>query len=297
MLNKPFHTTVLKKEAIKALEIKKDHWYLDCTFGGGGHTYQILKNGGQVIAIDQDQDALDQAKKVLGDFDSDRYCLVKSNFNHLDQIVKNHQSKISGILFDLGVSSYQLTGNQRGFSFQKDEPLDMRMDPDNQTVTAKDLVNGLYEKELAQLLTEYAEEKFAKTIARHIVDARKYQPIHTTGQLRQIIEPIYQARFSTKSKINPATKTFQALRILVNDELENLKIALKKSIAILGSNGRIVVISFHSLEDRIVKSAFKQWQESNLGTILTNKPIIPSDFEKDLNPASRSAKLRIFAKN
>lgn len=292
-----FHITVLKTQAVDALEIKKDAWYIDCTLGGAGHTLEILKKGGKVLGIDQDQDALDEAKSKLKDFPSDNYILVKDNFKNIKNIALTNQVKPVGVLFDLGVSNFQLSGNQRGFSFQKDEPLDMRMDPQNQTVTAKDLVNGMYENELEKLIKTYGEDKLARSIAKAIVYARRKKPIETTGELRQIIEHIYSRVYSTKSKINPATKTFQALRILVNDEIDSLKNALDQTIQVLEKNGKIVVISFHSLEDHLVKNTFRSWQDQNLGEIETKKPINPTDFEIELNPQSRSAKLRIFKKN
>lgn len=292
-----FHTTVLKKEAIDALVIQKDHWYVDCTLGGAGHTKEILARGGRVLGIDQDPEALAQASQILADFPKDSYILKKGNFSSLDELAQCLPEKPAGVLFDLGVSNYQLSGNGRGFSFQTDEPLDMRMDPDNQTLTAKDLVNGLYENELTKLLIEYGEEKFAKTITKRIVFTRKLKPIETTAQLRQIVESVYQSKFSTHSRINPATKTFQAFRILVNDELESLKIALQKSQEILKSNGILVIISFQGLEDQIIKSAFKTWNQAGIGEIMTKKPIVASDFEQELNPRSRSARLRIFKKH
>jgi 16S rRNA (cytosine1402-N4)-methyltransferase len=292
-----FHITVLKKEAVDSLEIIQDSWYIDCTLGGAGHTKEILKKGGRVIGIDQDQDAIDEAQKTLSEFDSNNYHLVKDNFSNLDQIASSLNLPIYGILFDLGVSNHQLSARGRGFSFQNNEELDMRMDQGKISATAKDLINGLYENELTRLLTEYGEERFAKQIAEKIVKTRKISPITTTKQLKDIVTSIYEARYSTRSRINPATKTFQALRILVNDELISLTTALNKSINILNSNGHIVVISFHSLEDKIVKDTFRSWTQKELGEMLTKKPIIPSDFEMEINPQSRSAKLRIFKKN
>lgn len=292
-----FHITVLKKEAVEGLCVTAGNWYIDATLGGGGHTVEILKLGGKVLGIDQDQDAINEAQNKLKDFAPDNYVLVKSNFKNIGEIVSQKQIKVAGILFDLGVSNWQLSGNNRGFSFQKDEELDMRMDKESETVKAKDLVNGLYEKELEKLIELYGEDPLARKIAREIIRVRKDKAIETTGQLREIIEHIYKQRYSSHSRINPATKTFQALRIAVNDEINNLKSALDQSIKLIEENGRIAIISFHYLEDKAIKDAFKNWESLGLGEILTQNLITPSDFEKELNPQSRSAKLRIFKKN
>ena len=199
-------------------------------------------------------------------------------------------------MFDLGVSSYQLTGNKRGFSFLKSEVLDMRMDPETQKVTAYDLIHGLSEKELAKLITIYGEDPLAYAIARRIVFTRKKQSIRTTRDLADILFNIYQKSYRTKSQIHPATKTFQALRIAVNDEINNIKLGLNQSLECLKPGGRIVVISFHGLEDRTIKNIFINWQTQSKGEITTKKPIIPTNQERLINPRCRSAKLRIFKK-
>ena len=263
-----------------------------------GHIDGILKLGGKVLAIDQDQEAIDFAKERLAkNCPKGTFKIVRANFASLKKIIEENQLEVQGVLFDLGVSTYQLTGNGRGFSFQVEESLDMRMDPENQTVTAADLVNGLYENELEKLITEYGQDRLAKSIARAIVLERKIQAIRTTTELREIIENIYRRKYSSKSFRNPATKTFQALRIAVNDELNNFKKALKVSLKILSPKGRIAVISFHELEDRIVKHQFLAWQENELGQIIAKKPIVPELKEIINNPNSRSSKLRIFEKN
>jgi 16S rRNA (cytosine1402-N4)-methyltransferase len=205
------------------------------------------------------------------------------------------EEAISGVLFDLGVSSYQLSGHKRGFSFNTDELLDMRMDPDNQAVTAKELIAALYEKELHELFKKYADENLAGPIARRLVVARREQPITTTGQLRDLVAEVYK-RYGVHHKTDPATKVFQALRIAVNDELNNLTFGLKAAWQILRHQGHLVVITFHSGEDRIVKQQFKQWVASNEGSIITKKPLLGKE-EKSLNPRSRSAKLRAIVKN
>jgi 16S rRNA (cytosine1402-N4)-methyltransferase len=293
-----FHKSVLLKIAIEALCVKKDQWYVDCTLGGGGHSLEILRFGGKVLGIDQDMQAILKAtSRIQKEFDKDRYVLKKSNFSKLAQICSEYEIKPKGILFDLGVSSYQIDGNGRGFSFQVDEELDMRMDPDTHSAKAKDLVNGLYEKELGELIRKYGEDPLAHKIAHLIVEQRKFALIETTGQLAQIIEQIYRQKYHSKSTTSPATKTFQALRIAVNDEVNALESGLAQVINILDKNGRVVVISFHGLEDKIVKQTFKKWQEESLGQILTKKPTYPSEAEISDNPRARSAKLRVFEKN
>lgn len=293
-----YHTPVLLEETIRALNIKKNEWYIDCTLGGGGHTQKILEKEGIVLGIDQDQDAINFTSEKLNDFLTKKKLFIKkANFNNLKKIITDQNIIPSGILFDLGVSSYQLTGNNRGFSFQSDEKLDMRMDRENQTVTARNLINVLYEKELQKLIETYGEDPLSRDIARAIIIARRVRPIETTGQLAIIIKKVYDRRYSKKSRLNPATRTFQALRIAVNDELNVLKQALADCISFLKPKGRLVIISFHGLEDKIIKNKFENWQEENLGKNLSKEPILPSEAEINKNPKSRSAKLRIFEKN
>lgn len=307
-----FHIPVLTKEALEYLKIKPGYWYIDATLGGGGHTELILQKGGKVLGIDLDPDSISSVTKKYNPsnlhYSNGRYInvtndliIVQDNFINIKSIVEHlHIGEVKGILFDLGVSSYQLEVAKRGFSFNADAPMDMRMDP-TFGATAADLVNGLHENELAELFWKLGEEKFSKRIAKKIVNYRKSRKIESTKQLADII------KFSvpkTHGKIHPATKVFQALRIAVNDELNSLKEALPKAFDILEPGGRIVVISFHSLEDRIVKNYFNSLhrpdshssKEGSVVKILTDKPVTPSDSEISQNPRSRSGKLRALEK-
>lgn len=308
-----YHIPVMPKESIEFLKVQKNHWYIDCNLGGGGHTELILQAGGKVIGIDLDADAIHEVAKNhqltvtnrnyhLQAY-SENLIIYQSNFSEIDEVIKEIKKntnqeltdlKISGILFDLGVSTHQLDEGIRGFSFSKDAPLDMRMDS-SFGASAKDLVNGLYEKELAEVFTKYGEENFARPIAKKIVEYRKNKFIESTSELAKVVASA--KRFSPGDKIHPATQVFQALRIAVNDELNSLEEALPKAFELLEPIGRLVVISFHSLEDRIVKNIFKNLEQQKLATILTDKPIETSEEESIQNPKSRSAKLRIIEKN
>lgn len=291
------------KEAVDYIQVKPDSWYIDANLGGGGHTNEILKQGGKVLGIDLDAEAIEEVanQHKLQVVDqagtkvavSDRLILVQANFVNLKEVVEKYQlSNIRGVLFDLGLSSHQLESANRGFSFQQEAKLDMRMNQQS-GVTAADLLNGLHETELAELFWKLGEERFARLIAKKIIEQRKIKPIETTTQLSHIIS----SRVHSKpGEIHPATRVFQALRIAVNDELNSLKLALPQALEVLISQGRIIVISFHSLEDRIVKQEFKVMKQSGLGKILTDKPLIPSDEEINSNPRSRSAKLRCLEK-
>ena len=285
-----YHTSVLLQEVLDYLELKRGKWYIDATLGGGGHTQAILERGCRVLGIDVDQDALNHVRQRLGS--NEDLVLARGNFREIDTLAKEHGlEKVSGILFDVGVSSYQLDTPERGFSFQ-DGPLDMRMDQ-QLSVTAGDLVNGLTNKELQELFVRLGEERYARSIAKHIEVYRKEQLIRTTGQLVGIIS---QAVPHLPTKVHPATRVFQALRIAVNDELHALSEALPKAVNLLESGGRLVVISFHSLEDRIVKRAFVTFEQEGLGKIITKKPIEATEDELGENRRSRSAKLRVFEK-
>lgn len=287
-----FHTPVMVTEVIDNLKIKKDSWYVDCNLGGGGHTKEILLNGGKALGVDMDAEAIFEVTQKLGShIKSGDLVLYQSNFVNLTNIVSELGIKnIKGVLFDLGVSSHQLNEVERGFSFNEGL-LDMRMDQ-NLVVKAVDLVNGLHEKELEELFTKYGEEPWAKRIASKIVEVRKDRKIESTTQLQNIIHSVVP-RFGS---IDQATRVFQALRIAVNDELNNLENVLPLALEILDKGGRIVVISFHSLEDRIVKNTFKNWKEQDRAKVLTDKPIEPSLDEIDQNPRSRSAKMRVCQK-
>lgn len=290
-----YHIPVMLEEVLLYLDVKKDAWFIDCNLGGGGHTGAILERGGRVVGIDLDPDAIAQVtKEYPQEISSKRLVLVQTNFINVDQVIGNLGiGPVAGVLFDLGVSTYQLETPQRGFSFNLDAPLDMRMDKSSR-VTATDLVNGLHEDELAQLFWKLGEERFSRQIAKKIVDARKMKKIETTDQLAQVILSVRKRGKSDKT--HPATRVFQALRIAVNDELNSLKTALPKAFEILSLRGRLVVISFHSLEDRIVKDFFKSQAEMGSAKLLTKKPVLPSEEEVQKNPRSRSGKLRAIEK-
>lgn len=300
-----YHVSVLLQEAIEALAIKPGEKYIDATLGGGGHTAEILKRGGKVLGIDADDDAIKNAKLTIDSGQLQKHLTIaRGNFREIKRIAeKNGFGQVSGILFDLGVSSYQFDKPEKGFSFQYEAPLDMRMDT-GLSVTAADLINVLNKDELAELFIKYGEEQYTKRIVSAIIEARKTKRIETTKELAELIARVYPRKThptpskggDAKRAIHPATKVFQALRIAVNDELNSLKDALADSIHLLKPGGRIVIISFHSLEDRIVKNAFLEFAEQNQGEIITKKPIIPTYEEIETNKRSRSAKMRIFEK-
>ena len=293
-----YHKSVLLNETIEALNIKPGEKFIDATLGGGGHTGAILDRGGIVLGIDTDRDALDYIEEKFKIQNSKfkigkDLILTKGNFKDIDKIAQEFGfDKVAGAVFDLGVSSHQLETAERGFSFQSTGPLDMRMDRDL-SVKAADLINILTKGELYELFNKLGEERFARTISESIVSNRRINPIQTTSELVEIVR---SAVPKYKHNINPATKVFQALRIAINDELNNLREALPKALALLNSNGRLAVISFHSLEDRIVKNQFKQFDENGLGRIITKKPLSPSLDEIESNKRSRSAKLRVIEK-
>ena len=301
-----FHIPVMAKEVIHYLNFSKGgDVYIDCTLGGGGHSKAILENmypNGLLIGIDQDIEAIKTAEKELEAY-SDRIKLVKGNFNSLKNILSNLKVEvISGIIFDLGVSSHQLREKERGFSFREDSRLDMRMDQ-TQNFDASMLVNSYSEKELIEVFEKYGEERFSKRIARSIVTERQKKPISTTKQLVGIIlKSLPNAVKKGKWRIHPATRVFQAIRIEVNHELEVLEKALSQAIEVLGNQGRICIISYHSLEDRIVKNIFKEAKKEETPQknyelkIITKKPIRPSFEEIKKNPNARSAKLRVAEK-
>jgi 16S rRNA (cytosine1402-N4)-methyltransferase len=291
-----FHTPVLLKEVIENLRVEKGKKYIDATIGGGGHTVEILKNGGVVLGIDCDREAIEYVRgrwKIESrrwKIKEDNLTLVRGNFRDIDKIaIENGFTKVAGIIFDLGVSSYQLETAERGFSFQKEGLLDMRMDQELH-VKAGDLIQVLKKGELYELFSKLGEESRAWQLSSRIVSARGIKPIETTQDLANIIGSISKGF----SKIHPATKMFQALRIAVNDELNALKEALPKAVELLEENARILVISYHSLEDRIVKKLFLEFEALRKGLAITKKPIVPSLFEIEKNRRSRSAKLRVF---
>lgn len=301
-----FHTPVLLKEVVEFLKVRKGEKYIDATVGGGGHTEAILKAGGEVLGIDCDPEAVAFSRKHLalacpvptererpsGPPDVFRWKIVQGNFADLKEIAQeNGFVSVAGILFDLGVSSYQLKTAERGFSFQADMPLDMRMNPDLK-VTAADLINGLTKGELYELFTKYSEEKLAWPIAAAVARARAVRPVDRCDQLARIVEAVYKKHYRARSRIHPATKVFQALRIAVNDELNSLKEVLPQAVELLQPGGRLTVISFHGLEDGIVKRFFKEKEKEGILKILTKKPARPTDKEIEENPRARSGKLR-----
>ena len=306
------HTPVLLKETIEGLKIKPDGIYVDGTLGGGGHSFEIAKrlnDNGRLIGIDQDEAAILAAGERLKDF-GDKVTIVRSNYrNALSVLHDLGIEKIDGMMLDLGVSSYQLDTQERGFSYRYDAPLDMRMDL-RQTLTAKDIVNGYSETELFHIIRDYGEDRFAKNIAKHIVMARAKKPIETTGELNEIIRAAIPAKMRAEGG-HPSKRTYQAIRIECNKELEVLKESLEELIGILNPGGRLCIITFHSLEDRIVKTAFKKAEnpctcppsfpvcvcgKKSQGKVITGKPVLPCEEEMESNPRSKSAKLRIFEK-
>ncbi len=295
-----FHTSVLLKEVITLLQVKKGGKYIDATLGGGGHAKEILSREGIVLGIDCDEEAIEYVEKNFKfQILNFKLTLAKGNFRNLEEIaLSNNFNKVSGIIFDLGVSSYQLENAKRGFSFLKGGPLDMRMDTDL-GVKASDLINILPKGELYEIFTKLGEEHHARAISDGIVSARRIAPIKTTGELSSVIQKALgiKGEITDFTKANISKRVFQALRIAVNDELENIRVALPKSLELLESGGRVAVISFHSLEDRIVKQSFIEFEKRNMGKIITKKPVVSSKEESERNPRSKSAKLRVFEKN
>lgn len=292
-----YHKPVLLKEVLDLLQIKKNKKYIDATVGGGGHTEQILKNSGQVLGIDTDTDAIEFVKNRLHDFKD--LVLEKGNFNNLKEITLSKKfNPVSGILFDLGVSSNQIDTPERGFSFLRNGPLDMRMDKDSH-VTADYLVNLLSKGELYEIFKNLGQESRAFVISNSIVKSRRVKAIKTTAALAEVVKQAYgfKGEISDFNKNLINQKTFQALRMAVNMELENIKTALPQALEVLDAGGRIVVISFHSLEDRMVKQAFLDFERKNIGKIITKKPIVATKEETIMNSRSKSAKLRVFEKN
>lgn len=305
------HKSVLLQECIDGLRIKPDGIYVDGTLGGAGHSYEICKRltkGGRLIGIDQDADAINAATLRLAEF-TDRVTVVRSNYCQIRQVLNDlHISGVDGILLDLGVSSYQLDTAERGFTYREaDAPLDMRMDT-RQELTAKDIVNEYSEMDLYRIIRDYGEDRFAKNIAKHIVNARKEHTIDTAGELTEIIKRAIPAKIRATGG-HPAKRTFQAIRIECNRELEVLNNSLDDMVDLLNPAGRLCIITFHSLEDRIVKTRFRQNENpcvcppdfpvcvcgrKSKGSVITKKPILPSEEEISVNSRSQSAKLRIF---
>lgn len=287
-MTEAIHTPVLLEEVGKFLKVKPGGKYIDATVGEGGHAQWIIRRGGKVLGVDQDPAILEISRERLGE----SAILVSGNFRELDQLARSAGFvPADGVLLDLGISSWQLEKSGRGFSFQRNEPLDMRADP-GLTVTAADLLNGLNQDELENLFQKYGEEERARPLAAAVVRARSLRPFRTTFDLVGVVEKIIRKR----ERIHPATQIFQALRIAVNDEIENLRSVLPRAFEVLSAEGRMVVISFHSLEDREVKWFFRQMEEEGRGAVLTDKPIRPTAEGIVENPRSRSARMRVIAK-
>ena len=299
-----YHTPVLLREVLDGLRIEPGKKYIDATLGGGGHTESILQLGGKVLGIDVDQDAIDFVSKEIGNWkleigNSSEVKLARGNFRDIQEIAKTHGfDNVAGILFDFGVSSHQIGSFGRGFSFQTDAPLDMRMD-NRLEITARDLIQALNKGELQQIFERFGEVSNAGKVASVLVTERKKQQIATTRQLVLLVGNAYGIEDITKNKKLQAklcAPVFQAIRMAVNNELESIEQGLAQALVLIGAQGRIATISFHSLEDRIVKQAFENWQEHEKGRIITKKPITASKKELEANKRSRSAKLRVFEK-
>lgn len=306
------HTSVLLEETIENLAIRPEGIYLDGTLGGGGHASAVasrLKGKGRLIGIDQDEDAIEAARERLKPYE-ERVTLIRDNYaNAVEALAGIGICGVDGIVLDLGVSSYQLDNEERGFSYRYDAALDMRMDR-RQALSAREIINEYPEAELFRIFRDYGEEKFAKNIAKHIVAARRDKPLETTGELNEIIKAAIPAKMRAVGG-HPSKRTFQAIRIECNRELEVLKDSLDGLIDLLHPGGRLCVITFHSLEDRIVKSAFRKNENPctcppdfpvcvcgkvSKGTVITRKPILPAAAEMEENSRAKSAKLRVFMK-
>ncbi|MEY4440622.1 MAG: hypothetical protein RLY49_248 [Candidatus Parcubacteria bacterium] len=294
------HKSVLLQETISNLQLGENSTYLDLTLGSAGHAQAMCAlglKGLTIIGVDADAEAIERSAKNLQGCNA-RIILEKENYRNFQNVLHKHHIKhVNAIVIDLGISSEQLDIARRGFSFRFDEPLIMTLNdsPTDQELTAKIIVNEFSEESLANIIFAYGEERFARRIARAIVEFREYNPIEFTSQLADIVKRAIPAKFQSR-KIHPATKTFQAIRIAVNNELETVKETILKAPLYLASGGRIAIISFHSLEDRIVKQTFRELADRGVGKIITTKPIVPSEEELLENPRARSAKLRIFEK-
>ena len=313
MTNDFYHKTVLLHEAVDRLEVKPNGVYVDATLGGAGHSSYLLSqlnSRGRLYAFDQDQKAIDQAKIRLQSYiEAGQAFLIKDNFKHLSSSLSKYgQTAVDGVLYDLGVSSPQLDEGERGFSYKKDAPLDMRMNQ-AQELSAYEVINHYAYRDLVRIFFHYGEDKFAKQVARKIEAARQTQPIATTGELAELIKAAKPAK-ELKKKGHPAKQIFQAIRIEVNDELKAVRTSLEQALALLKPEGRIAVISFHSLEDRIVKQLFREVTELSAPKglpfipeelqpkfeLINRRPILPSKEELEVNHRAHSAKLRVIKK-
>lgn len=306
------HIPIMLEQVIEGLDIKPDGIYVDGTLGGGGHSYEIAKyltNGGRLIGIDQDEAAIKAASKRLSEFE-DRVTIVRSNYAQMTSVLQSLGiEQVDGILLDLGVSSHQLDTAERGFSYMEDAHLDMRMDR-RQEKTARDIVNYYSQAELTRIIRDYGEDKFASKIASKIIAFRENKPVETTGELAEIIKSAIPMKYRLTGG-HPAKRTFQAIRIELNRELGVLEESIEGMLDILSEGGRMAVITFHSLEDRIVKSAFKKAESpctcppdfpicvcgrKSKGFVALRKPAVPTDEEMERNPRAKSSKLRIFVR-
>lgn len=296
MLESDLHVPVMPEEVIDYLKLAPGQVIVDATMGTGGHSLEILKKitpGGRLIGIDRDEGSLAICRQRLSEFKG--ACeFVRANFSELDRALKGLGiDNIDGIVFDLGISTYQLKDAQRGFSFQEEGPLDMRLDKGSY-ISAYDLINNLNEEEISQMLWNFGQERWHNRIARLLIEERRNYPIATTKQLAALVMRAIPRRYRRSYyRIHPATRTFQAVRIAVNRELEILESAIKKAVAILNKQARICVISFHSLEDRVIKHTFRALKADGIIDIITAKPLVPAASEIGRNPSSRSSKLRV----
>ena len=306
------HKSVLLYETVGSLNIKPGGIYVDGTLGGGGHAYEVCKRlgGGRLIGIDQDADAIRAAGERLAPF-KDKVTIVRSNYQNIENVLKElNIEKVDGIYLDLGVSSYQLDTASRGFTYREDAPLDMRMDQ-RQKLTARDIVNTYSEQELYHIIRDYGEDQFAKNIAKHIVKRRQEKPFETAGELAETIRAAIPARVRATGG-HPAKRTFQAIRIELNHELDVLENSIDRMIDFLNPGGRLSIITFHSLEDRIVKNRFRinenpctcppefpvcMCGKKSKGRVVTRKPIVPTEEELETNKRSKSSKLRVFERS
>ena len=287
MHSKLKHHPVMVDEILSYLAPEKLKTYVDCTFGQGGYSKKILENTNcNIIAIDRDKDALEHAKLLKKKYPKN-FIFCVNNFSRLDQVLKkNDIKKIDGLIFDLGISNTQLNNPTRGFSFSNNGPLDMRMDIENLDLTAQKIINEFDQHNLSDIFYYYGEEKNSRQIARKIIEFRKKKEISTTFELVELIKKV-----NSYKKKHPATRVFQALRIFINDELNELDITLKKSLLFLKKNGKIITVAFHSLEDKVIKNFFSR--NKGLLKILTKKPVTPNEKEVKINPRSRSARMRV----
>ncbi|MDD5120633.1 MAG: 16S rRNA (cytosine(1402)-N(4))-methyltransferase RsmH [Candidatus Omnitrophica bacterium] len=293
---KLMHVPVMLDEVLNYLNLAPGKIIVDATMGTGGHSFEILKRitpGGKLVGIDRDEDSLAICRHRLAEF-KDTCEFVHANFADLDQVLEKLGIKeVDGIIFDLGISSYQLKDAQRGFSFQEEGPLDMRLDRSSY-ISAYDLINNLNENEISHLLWSFGQERWHNRIAHLLIEERKLEPISSTKQLADLVMRAIPYRYrKSYYRIHPATRTFQAVRIAVNRELEILESSVRKAVAILKKQARICVISFHSLEDRVIKHTFRALKADGLIDIITSKPLTPADSEVEKNPSSRSSKFRV----